>query len=256
MYDGLAGADAAEGDGGAHDEGEGQRDGGGVTGGDDPLLPAPLEGGARRRSASPPCARSPVVHPRHGAAPSSRPCVRPLPLLVARTGPCPEPELLVGNWIRGWRRSRFAAHRGKPVTRPRRRPDPCRTWRRHRAGGRRAERRSAALDRRRCRSIRPWLAPTWFIDSDDPGRRRLRRRRRPATPPTRPTSRCGCSTPCATGSATTPTTSTTHPSAFRASSVVAVVVELVRAEVGAADRRGPAHGASRPASASPTSATT
>ena len=43
------------------------------------------------------------------------------------------------------------------------------------------------------------------------------------------------------------------PEAFRASSVVDVGVELVRAEVGAADRRRPLAGASPPASASPTS---
>ncbi len=50
----LAAAEPAEGHREAHDDGEGQRDGGGVAGRGDALLPAPLELGA-------PVARSHVV---------------------------------------------------------------------------------------------------------------------------------------------------------------------------------------------------
>ena len=63
--DDLAGADPAEGGGRAHDDREGERDGGGVAGGDDPLLPAPLEGGARQLGR---CPTDPSCCTREGAS--------------------------------------------------------------------------------------------------------------------------------------------------------------------------------------------
>ena len=84
-----------------------------------------------------------------------------------------------------------------------------------------------------------WLAPTWFIDSDD-ARWPPSPTTRPATPPIRPNRPVRLFYAVRDGFRYDPYNVDHAPEAFRASSVVDVPVQLVRAEVGAAHRGGPA----------------